>query len=76
MNKIDLETAYIDPAKVFNDPQEVINTKTLTDDQKKKILTRWEYDAKQLQVADQENMPGPKSQMLKKVLDAKKHLEI
>lgn len=75
MTKIDLETAYVDPAKIFNDPDEVINNKTLTNDQKLKILNRWEYDAKQIQVAEKENMTGPKANMLKKVLDAKKRLE-
>lgn len=76
MNMIDIKKAFINPAKVFDAPKDVCNAENLTREQKEKILNRWEYDAKQLHVAEQENMPGPKSELLNKVLEAKKQLEI
>lgn len=51
---IDVRTAMLDPTMVFKDPQEVVATEELTRDQKIEILRRWEYDAHQLEVAEEE----------------------
>ena len=39
---------------VFEDPQDVVATDELTRDQKIEILHRWEYDARELEVAEEE----------------------
>lgn len=76
MNKINLKKAYINPSKVFDSPSDVCNSEGLTLEQKKKILDQWEYDAKQLHVAEKENMPGPKLKLLQQVLEAKKQIGV
>jgi hypothetical protein len=39
---------------VFEDPKDVVASVELTRDQKIEILRRWEYDAHQLEVAEEE----------------------
>ncbi len=51
---IDVKKAMLDPTMVFKDPNEVVASDELTRDQKIKILRRWEYDAHQLEVAEEE----------------------
>ena len=51
---IDLEKAMLDPTMVFEDPKEVVASDELTRDQKIEILRRWEYDARELEVAEEE----------------------
>ena len=51
---IDLKKAMLDPTMVFEDPKEVVANDELTRDQKIEILRRWEYDARQLEVAEEE----------------------
>ncbi|MCH8140099.1 MAG: hypothetical protein IH908_00735 [Proteobacteria bacterium] len=50
----DIERAMRDPAKVFTDPSEVVADLELTRDQKIEILRRWEFDAHELEVAEEE----------------------
>ncbi len=69
-----LEDALLDPTSVYGEPMEVVKDKSLTKEQKIKILHQWEYDARELQVAEEENMPDltseHRSSMLSRVLDA------
>ena len=51
---IDLGMAMLDPTTVFTDPQDVVANEELTRDQKIEILRRWEYDARELEVAEEE----------------------
>lgn len=51
---IDLKKAMLDPARVFKEPRDVVACKELTRDQKIEILRQWEYDARQLEVAEEE----------------------
>ena len=51
---IDVERAMLDPTSVFKDPEEVVANDELTRDQKIEILRRWEYDARELEVAEEE----------------------
>ncbi len=51
---IDIKKAMRDPAKVFTDPSEVVADFELTRDQKIEILRRWEFDAHELEVAEEE----------------------
>ncbi len=43
-----------DPAQVFGDPSNVVSDLELTRDQKIEILRRWEFDAHELEVAEEE----------------------
>ena len=51
---IDVKKAMLNPEMVFKEPKEVIANAELTRDQKIEILRRWEYDAHQLEVAEEE----------------------
>jgi hypothetical protein len=50
------ERALADPKSVFKKPQAVLEDKTLTIQQKRKILAQWEHDARLIQVAEEEAM--------------------
>jgi hypothetical protein len=67
---IDVEKALLDPGLVFKTPGEVLANNQLTRAQKIEILRRWEYDVRELQVADEEGMEGPEPVTLDAVLDA------
>jgi len=54
---IDLDQARLDPASIFNHPQDVIAARGLTEEEKKSILSRWEEDADALLRASDEGMP-------------------
>ena len=56
----DIEKALFNPAMVFKTPQEVVDSGDLSREQKIEILRRWEYDLRELQVADEESMTAPK----------------
>ena len=56
----DIEKALLNPAMVFKSPQEVVDSGDLSREQKIEILRRWEYDLRELQVADEESMTAPK----------------
>ena len=67
---IDVEKALLDPGLVFKTPGEVLANNELSRAQKIEILRRWEYDVRELQVADEEGMEGPEPVTLDAVLDA------
>ena len=67
---IDLEKALVDPGLVFKTPDEVLSENALSREQKIKILQKWEYDARELQVAAEEGMEGPQPVTLDAVLRA------
>ncbi len=52
---IDVEKALLNPAAIFKTPQQVIDTKDLSRDQKIEVLRRWEYDIREIQVLDDES---------------------
>ena len=63
-----LDRAVGSPASVFRHPEEVLNTPELTKEQKIRILRSWEYDAAELEVAQEEGMPGESNGLLERVL--------
>ena len=67
---MNIEQAMTDPTRVFSNPGEVIHEQSLTRDQKIKILRRWEYDARELEVAEEENMGGGPPSVLSDILVA------
>jgi hypothetical protein len=55
---LDLQQALLDPSSVFKTPNDVVIEANLTKEQKIKILRRWEYDVREQEVAEEENMPN------------------
>ena len=54
----DYDKALLTPEKIFNLPMEVVDTESLTTEQKLKVLKQWETDAHGLEVAAEESMTG------------------
>jgi len=63
----DYDQALLTPQKIFELPMEVVETESLTTEQKLKVLKRWEADATDLEVASNENMTGGESYRLGEV---------
>lgn len=65
---IDLNKALLDPAAVFETPEEVEGCAQLSNEQRIEILRRWEYDASEGVVATEEGMPDGENDLLRRVL--------
>jgi len=65
---MDFEQAKLDPSRVFESPAAVGRSTALTPAQKIEILRQWEYDARELQVAAEENMGEGPGELLDEVL--------
>jgi hypothetical protein len=63
----DYDQALLTPQKIFELPMEVVETESLTTQQKLKVLKRWEADATDMEVASNENMTGGESSRLGEV---------
>lgn len=72
---MDFEKAILDPSSEFTCPEDVLNQQNITREQKIKILRRWEYDARELEVAEEENMGGGPPSMLSDILTALHRLD-
>jgi hypothetical protein len=55
---------------VFDEPEEVLRREDLTREQKTLILRRWEYEARELEIAADEGMRGETKDKLDRVLNA------
>ncbi len=74
---IDLKKAMLDPTMVFKDPKDVVANVELTRDQKIEILHRWEYDARQLDVAEEQaGMAVRRPDMFDRVVQALHALDV
>jgi hypothetical protein len=51
-----VEKAILNPAATFKKPQEVLDSHELSREQKIEALRRWEYDLREVQVAEEEGM--------------------
>jgi hypothetical protein len=69
-SEMDFEKAKLNPAAIFNSPQEVVSSQELAREQKIEILRRWEQDARLMEVAAEESMPGPQPKLLQPIRDA------
>lgn len=65
---IDIDRALLDPGSVFATPEEVFSHHGLSQQQKIEILRRWEYDASEVAVAEEEGMPGDNGDVLRRIL--------
>ena len=66
----DYDRALLAPEQVFDTPMDIVNTESMTSEQKFKVLEHWEANAKDLQVASEENMTGPENSRLGEVKKA------
>jgi len=66
--------ALLDPPAAFQTPAYVLADNTLTKHQKVEILRRWEYDACEVSVAEDEGMPARDGETLKQILQALREL--
>lgn len=69
-DSIDLAQARLDPGSVFSSPEAVVDDTALTGAEKADILRRWEYDASELAVAEEEGMTGGEPDLLQRALQA------
>ncbi|MBE7384689.1 MAG: hypothetical protein F6J95_025160 [Leptolyngbya sp. SIO1E4] len=72
---MNLKQILRDPTTRFMCPDDVCNEPSLTRAQKIKILRQWEYDARELQVAEEENMGGGPADILDQILAALHRLD-
>ena len=74
---IDVNKAMLTPTMVFKDPKDVVANVELSRDQKIEILRRWEYDARQLEVAEEEaGMAVRQPDMFDRVVQALHALDV
>jgi hypothetical protein len=67
---VDIDRAMINPAAVFQHPDEVVEHPQLTREQQIEILRRWAYDACAMEVAEEENMTSPYASGLEQIMHA------
>jgi len=70
-----MKTAILDPAAVFNEPEEIVEHPELSTNQKLQLLRQWERDALNLSVAEGEGMAGGEESRLRRVRHAIDTLE-
>ncbi len=71
----DLARALADPAGIYQEPADVLKDVSLSHEEKIQVLKQWEYDARGILVADEENMGGDAASMLSRVHHALRELE-
>ena len=72
---IDLADALRDPTSAFSEPEDVLSCEGISQDMKIEILRRWEYDARELGVAEEEGMIGGPPSLLHRVQEALRSLD-
>jgi len=65
---MNFKKALLNPTSVFRRPSDVLLAESLSKNQKIQVLRRWEYDARELQVAAEENMAGGPEDRLDEIL--------
>jgi hypothetical protein len=54
----DYDQALLTPESIFDDPMDIVETDSMTPEQKMTVLKRWEANARDLEVASSESMSG------------------
>jgi len=67
---MNIDQAMSNPALVFDKPSDILDEKSLDQEDKIRILRRWEFDAREQEVAEEENMAGAQDSRLDEVLAA------
>ena len=65
-----LEQALLDPASVFDCPEDVVTRGDIAEEIRIEILRRWEYDAKEIEVSEEEGMTDGHDSLLDRILRA------
>ncbi len=74
---IDVTKAVLDPTMVFKEPKDVIASNELSRNQNIEKLRRWEYDARELEVAkDEAGMAVRRPEMFDRVVQALHMLDV
>lgn len=68
--RVDLSRALLDPASMFESPDELLRLASLSNDKKVEILCSWAYDATELAVAEEEGMGGGEDSGIGPVMEA------
>ncbi len=63
--------AKANPTRYYRRPGEVIRDRRLTRQEKLAILEAWEFEARELSVASEENMAGGEPSLLEEVVQAR-----
>jgi hypothetical protein len=66
----DYDKALLNPAAIFKQPKDVLESDSMTAPQKLEVLKRWETDALLLSVATEENMGGGEPSRIEEVRHA------
>ena len=66
---MDYQKALLDPAWIFENPEEVLEQAELSKDQQIEILRRCAYDANEVAIAEEEGMEGDGPLILQRVLE-------
>jgi hypothetical protein len=70
-----LDKALDNPAATFASPAEVVKSGRLSREEKIQVLRRWEYEARLLEVAQDENMMSGTPSVLSDILKALMELD-
>ncbi|MFB9150942.1 hypothetical protein [Roseovarius ramblicola] len=68
MDRTRYDKALLDPTDIYDAPADILADDTLSDAQKIEILRRWEYDAAESSVAEEEGMKDKRSLLLREIL--------
>ena len=68
--RADLSRALLDPASMFESPQELLRLGSISNDLNLEILSSWAYDASELAVAEEEGMGGGEGSGIEPVMEA------
>lgn len=63
----DREAAMLDPATAFRTPEALLARAEIGEDDKIELLRRWEYDARELEVEEEESMPPHDDDLLARI---------
>jgi len=70
MPQLDIDQAILNPAAAFAEPEAIVDYPQLTTDQKISALRQWAYDAREIEVAEEEGMVGGNEDLLQRILIA------
>lgn len=65
---MDIEKAILNPRSAFECPADVLNEQSLSREQKIEVLRRWEYEIREIEAAEDNNMGGGPSHLLYEIL--------
>jgi hypothetical protein len=67
---IDIDRVMLKPAAIFQPPTEVVGHPDLSREQQIEILRRWAYNARAMEVSEEENMASPYPSGLQPIMKA------